>query len=53
MAGGETGVDHLLTLLRDDYARTLKLLGVTSTSELDRDLVTLSAGAPAPGQFVR
>ena len=40
MAGGEPGVDHLLTLLRDDYARTLKLLGVTRTSELDRDLVT-------------
>ena len=43
MAGGEPGVDHLLTLLRDDYARTLKLLGVTSTSELTRDLVTLPA----------
>ena len=41
MAGGEAGVDHLLALLRDDYARTLKLLGVTSTSALDRDLVTL------------
>jgi L-lactate dehydrogenase (cytochrome) len=41
MAGGEPGVDHLLTLLRNDYLRTLKLLGVTSTSELRRDLVTL------------
>ena len=48
MAGGEPGVDHLLTLLRDDYARTLKLLGVTSTSELTRDLVTLSAATPTP-----
>jgi L-lactate dehydrogenase (cytochrome) len=48
MAGGEAGVDHLLTLLQDDYARTLKLLGVTRTSELDRDLVTLAAGAPIP-----
>ena len=47
MAGGEPGVDHLLTLLRDDYTRTLKLLGVTSTSELDRDLVTLSTATPA------
>ena len=47
MAGGEPGVDHLLTLLRDDYARTLKLLGVTSTSELNRDLVTLPAATPA------
>jgi len=44
MAGGEPGVDHLLTLLRDDYARTLKLLGVSSTSELQRDLVTLPPG---------
>jgi L-lactate dehydrogenase (cytochrome) len=42
MAGGEAGVDHLMTLLGDDYARTLKLLGVTRTSDLDRDLVTLS-----------
>jgi L-lactate dehydrogenase (cytochrome) len=40
MAGGESGVDHLLTLLRDDYVRTLRLLGVTRTSDLDRDLVT-------------
>ena len=44
MAGGEAGVDHLMTLLRDDYTRTLKLLGVTQTSELGRDLVTLPAG---------
>jgi L-lactate dehydrogenase (cytochrome) len=40
MAGGEAGVDHLATLLRNDYVRTLKLLGVTSTHDLDRDLVT-------------
>jgi L-lactate dehydrogenase (cytochrome) len=41
MAAGEAGVDHLLTLLRTDYARTLQLLGVTSTDQLDRDLVRL------------
>jgi isopentenyl diphosphate isomerase/L-lactate dehydrogenase-like FMN-dependent dehydrogenase len=40
MAGGEAGVDHLATVLRNDYTRTLKLLGVTSTRELDRDLVS-------------
>jgi L-lactate dehydrogenase (cytochrome) len=40
MAGGEAGVDHLATLLHGDYVRTLKLLGVTSTHDLDRDLVT-------------
>jgi hypothetical protein len=32
-----------MALFRDDYARTLRLLGVTRTAELDRDLVTLSA----------
>jgi L-lactate dehydrogenase (cytochrome) len=41
MADGEAGVDHLLGLLRNDYARTLQLLGVTSTDQLDRDLVRL------------
>ncbi len=41
MAAGERGVDHLLGLLLDDYRRTLALLGVTSTQELDRDLVRL------------
>ena len=48
MAGGEPGVDHLLTLLRDDYTRTLKLLGVTATSELTGDLVSLSDAIPTP-----
>jgi L-lactate dehydrogenase (cytochrome) len=42
MAGGESGVDHLMALLRDDYMRTLRLLGVTRTSDLDRDLVAQS-----------
>jgi L-lactate dehydrogenase (cytochrome) len=41
MAGGEAGVDHLMNLLREDYVRTLKLLGVTRTADLTRDLVTL------------
>jgi L-lactate dehydrogenase (cytochrome) len=45
MAGGEPGVDHLTTLLHEDYTRTLKLLGVTSTAELDRDLVSLDTRA--------
>ena len=48
MQDAEPGVDHLLTLLRDDYARTLKLLGVTSTSELNRNLVTLPVATPTP-----
>ena len=41
MGAGEPGVDHLLTLLQSDYARTLQLLGVTATDQLDRDLVRL------------
>jgi L-lactate dehydrogenase (cytochrome) len=41
MAGGEPGVKRLLALLRNDYARTLQLLGVTRTDELDRGFVTL------------
>ncbi len=41
MAAGERGVDHLLELYRSDYARTLQLLGVTGTDQLDRDLVRL------------
>ena len=42
-------LDHprLMALLLDDYARTLALLGVTSTAELDRDLVTFRGGLPA------
>jgi len=47
MAAGERGVDRLLQILHDDYVRTLALLGVTSTAELDRDLVTLRTGRPA------
>lgn len=47
MAAGERGVDRLLALLMDDYVRTLALLGVTSTAQLDRDLVTFRRGRPA------
>lgn len=41
MAEGEPGVDRLLQILLADYTRTLQLLGVTATSELDRGLVRL------------
>jgi L-lactate dehydrogenase (cytochrome) len=43
MAAGEAGVDHLLQLLKDDFARTLALLGVNRTGDLDRDLVSLAS----------
>lgn len=41
MAAGEPGVDRLMQLLLADYTRTLQLLGVTATAELDRELVRL------------
>jgi L-lactate dehydrogenase (cytochrome) len=41
MDAGEPGVDHLLSLLKADYARTLQLLGINRTDQLDRDLVRL------------
>lgn len=34
MAGGERGVDHALTLLAGQFARTMALLGVRSVTEL-------------------
>lgn len=41
MAGGEAGVDRALGILRTEYVRTLQLLGVTATSELDPSRVRL------------
>jgi L-lactate dehydrogenase (cytochrome) len=42
MAAGEAGVDRLLELLLADYVRTLALLGVSRTADLDRSLVTVA-----------
>ena len=41
MAAGEFGVDRMLTLFREEYVRTLALLGLTSTAQLDTDAVVL------------
>ena len=41
MAGGRRGVDRALEILRSEYVRTLQLLGVTATSDLDRSRVRL------------
>lgn len=41
MAGGRQGVDRALEILRSEYVRTLQLLGVTATSDLDRSSVRL------------
>lgn len=48
MAAGEAGVDHLLTLLREDYVRTLALLGVSRTADLSADCVEVACRRPAP-----
>jgi len=41
MAGGARGVDRMLTLFEEDYLRTLQLLGLSSTDELNREFATL------------
>jgi L-lactate dehydrogenase (cytochrome) len=43
MAGGQRGVERLLEVFDLDYRRTLRLLGVRGTAELDRSLVSLGA----------
>ena len=50
-ADGEHGVSRLFTLLREELATTMKLLGVGSVAELDRRFVTPSARwvFPPPG----
>ena len=40
-AAGERGVDHVLTMLRDDVERTMSLIGARSVDELEPDLVQL------------
>lgn len=39
-AGGEKGVDHVLTALREGVARTMALVGSSTIAELGRDLVS-------------
>ncbi|MGA7270270.1 MAG: alpha-hydroxy-acid oxidizing protein, partial [Acidimicrobiia bacterium] len=41
MAGGGAGVDRVLEILQAEYVRTLQLMGITATSELDRSRVRL------------
>jgi L-lactate dehydrogenase (cytochrome) len=40
MAGGEAGVDRAIDILREQIARTMRLLGVSSLRELTPDHVT-------------
>jgi isopentenyl diphosphate isomerase/L-lactate dehydrogenase-like FMN-dependent dehydrogenase len=41
MAGGQKGVDRMLALFREDYVRTLQLLGLSSTAEIDRGVASI------------
>jgi L-lactate dehydrogenase (cytochrome) len=41
MAGGERGVDRAISILAEETARTLQLLGVRSTGELNRSHASL------------
>jgi L-lactate dehydrogenase (cytochrome) len=41
MAGAEAGVARALEILSADVARTMRLLGATTVSDLTADLVTL------------
>ncbi len=40
MAGGEAGVDRAVTILAEQIARTMRLLGVSSVDELEPGHVT-------------
>jgi L-lactate dehydrogenase (cytochrome) len=44
MAGGEAGVDRAITILSEQVARTMRLLGVTSLAELAPRHVTQLSG---------
>lgn len=43
-AGGEAGVDHILSLLDDDIRRTMALLGVSTLEEISPELVERHPG---------
>ena len=40
-AAGERGVDHVITMLKDDVERTMSLIGARAVDELEPDLVQL------------
>ena len=41
MVGGESGVNRVLEILKDETVRAMQLLGVRTISELDRSFVTI------------
>jgi L-lactate dehydrogenase (cytochrome) len=46
-AGGERGVDRMLTWFRNDLVRTMTLLGCSGVDELERDLLAPQGGTAA------
>jgi isopentenyl diphosphate isomerase/L-lactate dehydrogenase-like FMN-dependent dehydrogenase len=42
-AGGETGVEHVLSILREEMQRTVRLMGLRSLSDLDASWVQSTA----------
>jgi L-lactate dehydrogenase (cytochrome) len=46
-AGGERGVDRVLSWFRDDIIRTMTLVGAASVADLDRALLDPKFGGPA------
>jgi L-lactate dehydrogenase (cytochrome) len=43
--GGEAGVHHAATLLREEISRNMAMLGISSVAEMKRDLLVSSRGA--------
>ena len=49
MAGGRSGVDRTIAILREELVRTMKLLGVSSLAELEpRHITQLTRYVPVP-----
>jgi L-lactate dehydrogenase (cytochrome) len=41
MAGGQAGVERVLTILRTEMTRTMRLMGAASLDQLDRSAAIL------------
>jgi L-lactate dehydrogenase (cytochrome) len=52
-AAGEAGVTRAIQILRTDVVRTLKLLGCTSVSKLDRSYVEVPESWLAASRYAR
>jgi L-lactate dehydrogenase (cytochrome) len=49
-AGGEPGVDRLLTLLKDEFVRTLTLAGINDIADVSRRHVRNRRSERVPGR---